>query len=328
MSPPPRLSLARTPTPLEKLERWSAQVGTEVWVKRDDLTGLELTGNKSRKLEFLVAEAEALGADTLITCGGINSNHARATAMAAVKRGLGAHLVLRGVDRVPPVGNLLLDRFVGAGVELIDQRVWEDRVRYLPAVADRLRALGKKPYVIPEGGSNALGSMGYALAVEEIFAQTDALGLLPKAIVHACGSGGTTAGLALGVAQIERDVEVLAVAVCNDAAYFEARINGIIEDAMAAGYVDRATATRAKFTILEGHQGPGYALTTPEAMAEHARLARCEGLLVDPVYTGKAMLGLVAEARAGRFAEGPVVFLHTGGVFELFAYGHEIAALR
>lgn len=323
---PPRLALARTPTPLERLDRTSERLGREIWVKRDDLTGLELTGNKVRKLEWLLAEALEQGADTIVTCGGINSNHARATAIAAIKLGLSAHLVLRGVDRSPPTGNLLLDRYVGADVELIDQATWNARDTYLPKVAAKLSAAGRRPYVIPEGGSNALGSLGYVDAAKELLAQCQALGWTPVAVAHATGSGGTTAGLALGL--VGTDVETFGVAVCNDAAYFQGRIAKIFDESEARGFVDAPTRRAARATIHEGRQGRGYGLTTPAEMAEHAALAQREGLLVDPVYTGKAFLGMVDGIRAGHFPPGPVVFLHTGGIFELFAFGAEIEAAR
>lgn len=323
---PPRLALARTPTPLERLDRTSELLGREVWVKRDDLTGLELTGNKVRKLEWLLAEAQAQGADTIITCGGINSNHARATAIAAIKLGLSAHLVLRGVDRSPPTGNLLLDRYVGADVELIDQATWNARDTYLPKVAAKLSAAGRRPYVIPEGGSNALGSLGYVEAAKELLEQCQALGWTPVAVAHATGSGGTTAGLALGF--VGTAVETFGVAVCNDAAYFYARIERIWDEAVERGFIDASTRKAAKATVHEGRQGRGYGLTTPAEMAEHSALARREGLLVDPVYTGKAFLGMSDGIRDGHFPSGPVVFLHTGGIFELFAFGSEIEAAR
>lgn len=322
----PRLALARTPTPLVPLPRISAELGLEVWVKRDDQTGLELSGNKVRKLEWLLADAQAQGADTIITCGGVNSNHARATAIAAVQLGLHPYLILRGADRSPPIGNLLLDRYVGAEIEFIDLATWNRREVYLPAVAERLRRAGRRPYVIPEGGSNALGSLGYVVAARELLEQCAAQGLRPTAVVHATGSGGTTAGLALGLAS--SGVETYGVAVCNDASYFQARIAQILDEAEAQGLVRSEHRRAAKATVAEGLQGRGYGLTTPAEMAQHAALARSEGLLVDPVYTGKAFLGLRAGAEKGRFGRGPVVFLHTGGVFELFAFAAEVEATR
>jgi D-cysteine desulfhydrase len=327
--PPVRLPLARTPTPLEPLQRLGGDLGIELWVKRDDLTGTDLTGNKVRKLEFLCAEAVERGSDTLVTCGAVTSNHARATAIAAARLGMRSHLVLRGEDRDPPDGNLLLDRFVGAGVDFVEPSAWPRRDLIMGALAERLRAEGRKPYVIPEGGSNALGSMGYAVAVQELLEQARDLGVAVRRIVHAIGSAGTTAGLALGVAVLDRpEVEVLGVAVCDDAAYFDRRVSAICDEAVGRWFVSLAARQRARWRVLDGHVGAGYAKTTPEALRAHARVARLEGLVLDPVYTGKAFLGLEAEARAGRLAEGATVFLHTGGLFGLFAFGREVAALE
>lgn len=326
LSERPRVALARAPTPLERLSRTSAALGAEIWVKRDDLTGLELSGNKVRKLELLCADALDRGADTLITCGGVNSNHARATAVAAARLGLGCHLVLRGEDRAPPAGNLLLDRLVGAGVTFITLAEWQHRDRLMAELAGKLEVEGKRPYVIPEGGSNALGSLGYARAVPELLEQAEASGLAVRRVVHAVGSGGTTAGLALGLAAAGRsDIDVLGVAVCDDAAYFDAKIAGILDEALARGDIDAELRAAARWRILEGHKGRGYALSTPEELADYVALARREGLFVDPVYTGKAYRGLLAEARAGCL-EGITVFLHTGGMFELFAHGAELGA--
>lgn len=320
---PHRLPLANTPTPLERLPaRPDAGLPDGLWVKRDDLTGVALSGNKVRKLEFLAAEAQARGAQALVTCGGVNSNHARATAVAAARLGLTARLVLRGEDRHPPMGNLVLDRWLGAELTFITEAQWAERDAFM---AEAARGDG---YVIPEGGSNALGSLGYARAAQEILTQAEAAGLGLRHVVHACGSGGTAAGLALGMAAAHReDVEVLAVAVCNDAAYFDRQIHAILDETVARGWADEATRRRARWRVLDGHKGPGYARTTPEALRAHAQVARRHGLFVDPVYTGKALLGLSAEAEAGHLDPKSTVFVHTGGVFELFAYADAIDSM-
>lgn len=325
--PPVHLPLARLPTPLERLTRLSADLGLDLWVKRDDLTGTDLTGNKVRKLSFLAAEALERGADTLVTCGAVTSNHARATALVAARLGLGSHLLLRGEPEDPPQGNLLLDRFVGAAITFFPPSEWQDRDLRLGALATSLRASGRRPYVIPEGGSNALGSLGYALAVRELLEQARDLGVEVRRVVHATGSAGTTAGLALGCAVAGRDdIDVIGVAVCDDRAYFDRRVREILDQAVGLWYVDHETRERARWCILEGHQGRGYAKTTPEEMDALAAVARREGLLLDPVYTGKAFLGLLSEARAGRFSgPGSTVFLHTGGLFGLFGFGREVA---
>jgi D-cysteine desulfhydrase len=320
----PRVRLANLPTPLQRLDRLSAELGAELWVKRDDLTGCALSGNKVRKLETLCGEALAQGADTLVTCGAVTSNHARATAVAAARLGMGSHLVLRGEPRRPPDGNLLLDRLLGAGTTFISAEAWPRRSAILAEVAERLRAGGRRPYVIPEGGSNAVGAWGYVRAAAEIADDARRAGLELRRVVHAIGSGGTTAGLALGFAGTP-GVEVLGVAVCDDRATFDAVVGRICEAFRGRGWGPAEGTPR--WRILEGYQGAGYARTTPEEMAFLARVARSEGLVLDPVYTGKALRGLVEELRAGRLDGGATVFVHTGGLYGLFSFADAVGAL-
>lgn len=314
---PARLDLARTPTPLERLDRWSRRVGYDLWVKRDDLTGVALSGNKIRKLEFLLADAVAAGADTIITCGGVNSNHARATAVACARLGLRAHLVLRGEDRSPPTGNLLLDRWVGAEIELITPEQWKDVDARMAERAARLGAEGRNAYVIPEGGSNGLGCLGYARAAYELIEDAAAAEIRVGRVVHALGSGGTTAGLALGFAMAGASgIDCVAICVADDAATFDGKIRHIVEDAVQRRYLTWSEAHRARWRAIDGYVGPGYAQTTPADMSAHREVARSEGLIVDPVYTGKAFRALQDLEPV----EGATVFVHTGGIFELFAF--------
>ncbi len=329
LSLPPRLSLANVPTPLQPLSRLLRESGREVWVKRDDLTGSALSGNKVRKLEFLVGDALRRGCDTLITCGAVTSNHARATALAAGRCGLKSHLVLRGTLPARPEGNVLLDRLLGAAITAITPEQWRDRAQIMADVAAEYVREGRKPYVIPEGGSNALGSMGYAVAARELLEQAEVMGLRIGRIVHAVGSAGTTAGLALGLAAMDAaDIDLVGVAVCDDAETFDGVIQRIHAEALAQGIVTREVRAKARWRILEGYKGEGYAKTTPQEMAFIADVARSEGLIVDPVYTGKALRALVRETQAGRM-EGPgaTVFLHTGGIFGLFHFAEEIDRL-
>ncbi len=328
LSSPERLPLANLPTPLERLERTGSDLGIELWIKRDDLTGSALSGNKVRKLEFLVADALAKSADTLVTCGAVTSNHARATAVAAARAGLRSHLVLRGEEPALPDGNLLLDRLVGAEVTFITPDQWPEREAIMDRVVADLGAQGRFGYAIPEGGSNAIGACGYAAAVGELLAQAGDLRLRVRRIVHATGSGGTTAGLALGCAASGRtDIDVLGVAVCDDAAYFDRVIDAILDDAVDRGFVQPEIRAESHWTIVEGYKGEGYARTTSAEMRAHAELARREGVIVDPVYSGKAFAGLVAEARKGTWDDGATVFLHTGGIFGLFSFAEAIQAL-
>src|SRR5688572_29722406 len=223
---PRKIPLARAGTPLEHLPRTSDALGIEILVKRDDLTGAELSGNKVRKLEFLLAEAQDQGADTVITCGGEQSNHCRATALAAARAGFASRVVLRTDDPASPpptTGNILLDRLAGATVRWISRPDWAKRNPIMEEEAAAVRAAGGKPYIIPEGGSNAMGSWGYVACAAELADDLAALPARPTTIVFACGSGGTAAGLALGaklVGLTERGVKVAAVNVCDDRAYF------------------------------------------------------------------------------------------------------------
>ncbi len=327
--PPVRITLARLPTPLERLERTSNALGIDLWVKRDDLTGIAFSGNKVRKLEFLCAQALERAADTLVTCGAVGSNHARATAVAGARLGLRVHLLLRGDEHNPPDGNLLLDKLLGASLTFIRPSEWGQRDRLMDGIAAGYGSKGRRAYVIPEGGSNALGAMGYALMVNELIVQEQKEEIRIRRIVHATGSAGTTAGLALGVAACGRDdIDVVGVCVCDDPGYFDVKIQFILDAAVATGFVKENVRRRARWRIVDGYKGKGYALTTAEEMKDIAGLARREGVILDPVYTGKAYRGLVGELKAGRLGtEGATVFLHTGGIYGLFSYGDLVSGL-
>jgi D-cysteine desulfhydrase len=325
----PRLALAHLPTPLVSPRRLAARLGIDLWIKRDDATAGAESGNKVRKLEFLLADAVAHSADTVITCGGLQSNHARATALCAASLGLRAVLFLRTPDldasRLPFEGNVLLDRLAGAEIRLITPEQYRDRNAVMAAAASDLRSAGRAPYVIPEGGSNGLGSLGYVEAMREIRAQLDS-GLAGGApfdvIVHACGSGGTAAGVALGAAQHNIAPEVRPMAVCDDAATFEAIITRIIAEARA---VDPTLAAPAKLTVDDSAKGPAYAVSTAEQRARIVEAARLSGLVFDPVYTGKALSGLWTLCDSGELRGKRVLFLHTGGLPGLLAQGSAFA---
>jgi len=325
-----RVPLARLPTPVEPSPRLGASAGLDLLYKRDDLTGLELSGNKARKLELLVAEAEAAGADTLVTCGGIQSNHCRATAYAAAKRGLSAVLLLRVPDpaRPPaPEANALLARLAGAELRFVSHEEYRRRTELMAAVARELEAAGRRPYVIPEGGSNAVGSLAYALAMAELRDQ------LPPAwrsgdltIAYAVGSGGTGAGIEIGLRLLGwAGAKAVGFAVCNDARYFREAIGAICADAhrrWPAIPEIRADEVR----VDDGFVGPGYAETTAEGLELIRRAAREDGVILDPVYTGKAMLGVLRRAQeVGGLPSPRVVFIHTGGAFGLFPFAARLA---
>jgi D-cysteine desulfhydrase len=327
---PPRVSLARTGTPLESLLRTSAALGVEILVKRDDLTGSELTGNKVRKLEFLLAEAEAAGADTLITCGGEQSNHARATALAAARRGLRSRLVLRTDDPAQPpatTANILLDRLAGAAIRWISRPDWSRRNAIMADEAAAVTAAGGVPYVIPEGGSNATGSWGYVAAIDELVNDLAVLPPRPTTILYACGSGGTGAGLVLGARLRGLDAKVAGINVCDDRPYFVRAISRICGEMIERWQLD-VTIGPDDIDIVDGHVGAGYAKSRPDELATIRDVCRRDGVVFDPVYTGKAFHGVVTELARdrGRFGE-RIVFIHTGGVFGLFPAATELAAI-
>ncbi len=308
-SEPPRLTLARLNTPIETVTVESPTGATRrIRVKRDDLTGAALSGNKIRKLEYLLADARTSGSTRVLTCGGIQSNHCRATAVAAAKLGLRSLLFLRTDD--PPAdddaatGNLRLDRLVGADIRFITRAQYADRNAILAAAAE------PGDYVIPEGGSNGLGAWGYVRAFDELRAQWDAV---PSSIVVATGSGGTLAGLILGAKRAGMEVPIHGVCVCDDAPTFQAIVARIGDEASEYG-LPRVVADEV--SVVEGYMGRGYALSTDEEDADRALVARATGLVLDPVYTGKAFRALLHDPE--RFGDDPL-FVHTGGIFGALA---------
>lgn len=320
---PPHIPLAQLPTPLQPLLRVSAHLGgPRIWVKRDDLTGSVLTGNKIRKLEYLLADAKEQGADVLITSGGVQSNHARATALIAAQAGLRSHLILRGKAPAEADANLLLDRLAGASLSFYPAHEYQARLPALFAEwQQRFEEQGLKPYAIPTGGSNAVGLWGYFDAVGELAGQFSTLGIEPNYVVCATGSGGTQAGLTLGFALQRPSVRVLGFAVCDSAEYFAEKVRADI-DAWAARYAEPEIAAAVDTVdTCDDYIGPGYGKADPEIFETIAWVARTEGLVLDPVYTGKAFHGMIQEIRKGRFADTEdIVFIHTGGVFGLFPY--------
>ena len=321
------IKLALLPTPFEQLPRLSQALardgkGPSIWMKRDDCTGFAGGGNKVRKLEYLVAEALQQGADTLVTMGAIQSNHARQTAAAAARNGLACVLLLTDSvanrsESYRSNGNWLLDRIFGAEIRLLpaggDATVIADE-----AVAG-LRAQGKRPYFIPVGGSNALGSLAYRDALLELAGQAKATDRRINHIVVPTGSGGTHAGLLAGVENAGLGCRVRGVSVSRPSEQAGTIVSGLVNDIYALE--GRQRDKQAALEIDDSQVGPGYGQPTPAMIEAVELVARTEGILLDPVYTGKAMAGLVALVRSG--AIGPdetVVFWHTGGAPGLFAY--------
>lgn len=322
---PQRLSLGSFPTRVEPLSRSGlrAPPGLPVHIKRDDMTGSDLSGNKVRKLEFLLADAMAAGSDTVITCGGIQSNHCRATAIAARRLGLDSLLLLRGDPPLSADGNVLLDLLVGARIIYITPEEYAQRARLMSREAERLRAEGKRPYVIPEGGSNALGAWGYVAMLEELEKQGYGRDRTCH-LVLATGSGGTLAGLHIGASLLDLRIRPWGVAVCDNEAYFRARVVQIESDFRRQFGID-PRLDPGRIRVIEGYRGPGYAMTYPRLITLIRRVALEEGIFLDPVYTGKAFLALIDLLAQGQIPpEDDVVFVHTGGIFSLFAYRDEL----
>jgi D-cysteine desulfhydrase len=316
---PAKIRLAHLPTPLTRHPRLDRLLGAEVWVKRDDMTAGAAAGNKIRKLEYLVADAESRGAQSLITCGGVQSNHARATALVARERGLSVHLLLRSEDpRAPhaPVGNLLIDRLLGADIQFITHEQYARRGTLMAELAAELSNKGQRAYVIPEGGSNGLGALGYVDAMAEVRAQLDrgeAGGPAEFDVVaHACGSGGTAAGVALGARLHGVAKTTLSFAVCDNRAYFDATIARISAEATAL--VPQLPSDVAP-VVHDAWKGPAYGVASEAQARFILEVARETGLLFDPVYTGKALYGLAQIVPKPR----RVLFLHTGGLPGLLA---------
>ncbi len=317
-----RLRLCHTPTPLWHNARLDALLGFPLWVKRDDMSAGAAAGNKIRKLEYLLADAVARGATTLLTCGGEQSNHARATAILAAELGLRSVLLLRSQALRPAdTGNLLLDRLVGAEVRFITPAQYGERARLLAAAAAELEQRGEVPYVIPEGGSNGLGAFGYIAAVEEL-ADQQVEGDFPAevdVIALACGSGGTAAGVALGLGRFPGvAARAAAFAVCDDRAYFERVIASIEAEARA---LDPELGPAGPLDIYDQYKGPAYAVPSADQLDFIGEVARASGLVLDPTYTGKALFGLARLEPKPRCA----LFLHTGGLPGLLAAPELIA---
>jgi D-cysteine desulfhydrase len=326
-----RLFLVHGPTPIERFEaRGDFDIaGIDLWIKRDDMTSGACAGNKIRKLELLLAHAKERDADHLITCGGLQSNHARATAICAAQLGMRSTLLLRNDDRVraaPRTGNALLDRLVGAEIRLVTPAEYAERDAFMTSVATQLTNDGRKPYVIPEGGSNGLGALGYVEAMHEVKTQLDAGlggGKPFDVIVHACGSGGTSAGIALGARRWEVAERVRSVVVCDDAAYFRGVVDRIIRQAIAHGDLDGGPCA---IDFDEDARGPRYGVMDAEQRAFVVKVARASGLVLDPVYTGKAFFGLEQAVKRGEIPRGArVLFVHTGGLPGLLAQGDAFA---
>ena len=311
----PNIPFAVLPTPLYKLENLSRESGKNIYIKRDDMTGVALGGNKVRKLEFLLADAKRQGVDVVLTAGGPQSNHAMLTAACAAQLGMKAILVLKKRGELTG-GNLILDGIYGAEVRLVDTDSYRDVYAEMHRIMDQLRQEGHTPYFIPVGGSVPLGSLGYVNCAKEIANQAQELDVHFDSIVSATGSGGTYAGLTYGAKLFMPGTRSVGVGVSNDpfADITFDLMNGVKE------LLESDVPVAREDIHIKYHIGPGYAIPSPEGCAAVRRLARSEGILVDPVYTGKALAGFFQLLEEGYFAEDEnILFVHTGGAGALFA---------
>lgn len=321
-----RISLGHFPTPLEKLDNLSRSLGgPDIYIKRDDCTGLATGGNKTRKLEFLVADALAQGADTLVTQGATQSNHVRQTAAAARRLGLSCHALLErrvtnmGAD-YETAGNVLLDDMLRCEYAFRDEGL--DMNAEAERLGAELRDRGLKPYVIPGGGSNPIGALGYAACAAELLQQADSQGLKIDRIVHATGSAGTQAGLVAGLHAMNAPIEVVGISV---RANRDKQIDNVHRLACSTSELlgVKGDLSRDLVQAYDDYVGPGYGQPTDEMVDAIALLAAEEGIFLDPVYSGKGMAGLIGLIRQGAFKKGEkILFIHTGGASALFAYPH------
>lgn len=306
-----KLNLANLPTRIEKLKYTYNDI--EVFIKRDDQTGFELSGNKVRKLEYTFKEALDQGCDTVITCGGIQSNHARATAIAAVKLGLEVHLVLKD-NEAHEQGNFFLNQMIGAHFHIITLDEYQERQDIMESLKTDLESRGKKVYLIPEGASNGIGNLGYMHCYEEIKVQ----GRSFDYIVAAFGSGSTHTGLLLGAKYHTDATKIVGYNIYNPDVDSYQMVSDLAKD--SEKYISPISLSQEDVIIKTDYVGRGYALSTPEEIDFIKKFARQEGVLLDTVYTGKAMYGLISDIEKGDYPKGSkILFIHTGGVFGNFS---------
>lgn len=321
-----KISIALLPTPIHRAERLSSKLGgADIYIKRDDMTGIAVSGNKIRKLEYCAAEALKENAGVLITCGGPQSNHARATAAVAARIGLLSHPVLGGnPDRVPE-GNLFLDRLFGAGTTFVPDAPLLELEQKMQEVAESYRSEGIKPFIIPLGASDALGSLGYIDAMGEIKAQSEEMGVSFDHIVFASGSGGTLTGIVAGCLVHGLDSRVTGFSVAFSPSWADAKVEEVFSS-LRKKYIPDLPSHSGRFTVNADYVGEGYGKASPELIRFIRDVASLEALLVDPTYSGKALFGLAGEIEKGNFKKGEkILFIHTGGSFGLFPYREQFA---
>lgn len=329
MKIPNRIRLAHLPTPIEEISRLDLPSDIRLFLKRDDFTGIEVSGNKVRKLEFLLDDAIRQGCDTLITCGGLQSNHARATAAVAAKLGLKCILVLRTASQEQPEGNLLLDHLFGADIRLVTPEDFSQNLdNIMQQLADEVDSSGGKAYLIPLGASNPLGTFGYFHAMEEILQQEKELDMTFDTIVCTVGSAGTYAGLVFANQLLQAEKHIVGINISDSADHFRNVTMSLWEGFCQILGIDQELME--PLHILDGFVGRGYALNTPEEMKFIRDIAGRTGIVFDPVYTGKAMLGLVTTLKQHHplfSRSNNILFIHTGGLYGLFPKTDEFSDL-
>jgi D-cysteine desulfhydrase len=320
----PRFRLAALPTPLEEAPRLSGDLGVRILFKRDDLTGLALGGNKARKLEFLLPEALSTGAEVVVTAGGPQSNHARTTAAAARRAGLNAVLLLAGEPPQELNGNLLLDKLLEAEIRYVPTGGMDEQDRRIAETVDALSAAGRKAYAVPYGGSSPLGALGYLFALRELVEQLEKLQVRADSMFVTTGSCGTHAGILAGIKYFDARIPLYGISVSLGAAECARRIRLLVSG--VSNLVEKELAlNESDVSVEDRYLPPGYGVVTPGVREAIRLVARTEGILLDPVYTGKAMSGLVDMIRRGEVRRGStVVFWHTGGQPGLFAKANDL----
>lgn len=319
MDYPAHFEFSNLPTPISPITRFFKTDRYNVWLKRDDMTGVELSGNKIRKLDFLIKDAVERGAERIVTCGGLQSNHCRATAFVCAQAGLKCTLVLRGEKPEILTGNYLLDRVVNADIELIDKETYKDVDTLMQRLADQS---SEQCYIVPEGGSNEVGAWGYAKCFAEIQAQNERMDINIDTVIVGTGSGGTHAGLLAGKVIAGSDIEVLSVNVCDDAEYFEQKISRIIKN-FEKRYQQTIDLDKNPVKIIDGYVGDGYGIISKEVIELISEFARMEGIVIDPVYGAKAMLGMKSLIESESLPGRNILFIHTGGIFGTFPFWQE-----
>ncbi len=327
---PKKISIANTPTPIHKLDRLSEVLKKNIFIKRDDFTGVEWSGNKVRKLEFSVREALDQNCSVLITCGGTQSNHARATVAVARKLGLKVHLVLRGEEPNHLEGNMLLNELMGATITWLDPIAFNNHENVMKVLSMKYAEQNEKAYIIPIGASNGIGNFGYYDCFNEIMKQESEMSVHFDTIICTVGSGGTYSGLKLGQLINNTDHSIIGFNISSTSEYFKEVISKILSESLDLIGMKSIVAQYSKddILIIDGYAGDGYAISRNEELKFIREMAQAEGIIFDPVYTGKAFRGLVDQINKGNFDKSEnILFIHTGGLYGTFSFENQIRTI-